>query len=60
MKFKEELFEKYEIRKSKKQKTEFIDWVKGYAQDKGFDVNVEKGALGSRNIVIGDADKAKE
>lgn len=59
MKFKEELFEKYEIRKSKKQKTEFIDWVKGYAQDKGFDVNVEKGSLGSRNIVIGDADKAK-
>jgi hypothetical protein len=59
MKFKEELFEKYEIRKSKKQKTEFIDWVKGYAQDKGFDVNVEKGSLGSRNIVIGDADNAK-
>ena len=59
MKFKEELFEKYEIRKSKKQKTEFIEWVKNYAEGKGFKVDVEKGVLGSRNIVIGDADKAK-
>jgi hypothetical protein len=59
MKFKEELFEKYEIRKSKKQKTEFIEWVKNYAEGKGFKVDVEKGSMGSRNIVIGDADKAE-
>lgn len=59
MKFKNELFEKYEIRKSKKQKTEFIDWVTKYAQDKEFNVMVEKGSMGSRNIVIGDADKAE-
>ena len=44
MEFKKELFEKYEIRKSKKQKTEFIDWVTKYAQDKGFNVVVEKGS----------------
>lgn len=59
MKFKEELFEKYEIRKSKKQKTEFIEWVKNYAQDKGYKVNIEKGTMGSKNIVIGEADKAE-
>lgn len=59
MEFKDVLFEKYEIRKSKKQKTEFIEWVKEYANLKGFDVKVEKGTMGSRNIVIGDPDKAE-
>lgn len=59
MEFKDELFEKYEIRKSKKQKNQFIEWVKDYANLKGFDVKVEKGTMGSRNIVIGDPDKAE-
>ena len=59
MEFKDVLFEKYEIRKSKKQKTEFIEWVKEYANLKGFDVKVEKGTMGSRNIIIGDPDKAE-
>ncbi len=59
MEFIKELFEKYEIRKSKQQKTEFINWVSMMAQDKGYKCNVEKGSLGVRNIVIGDVDKAK-
>lgn len=59
MKFKEELFNKYEIRKSKKQKMEFTEWVKEYAINKGYKFDVEKGVLGSKNIVIGDANNAK-
>lgn len=59
MEFVNELFEKYEIRKNKKQKTQFIEWVKGMALDKGWAFNVEKGSFGTRNIVIGDVDKAK-
>ena len=59
MEFVKELFEKYEIRKNKKQKTQFIEWVKGMALDKGWTFNVEKGSFGTRNIVIGDVDNAK-
>ncbi len=59
MKFKEELFEKYEIRKSKKQKTEFIEWVKDIAKTNGWEANVENGSLGVRNIVIGNPDEAE-
>lgn len=59
MKFKDELFNKYEIRKSKEQKTEFIDWVTEYACDRNWDVKVEQGSFGVRNIIIGDLDKAK-
>ncbi len=53
------IFANHEIRKSRQQKTYFIDWVTEYVKDKGYDVKVEKGSLGSRNIVIGDPDSAK-
>lgn len=59
MKFIDDLFLKYEVRKNKKQKEQFINWVIELAQDKGYNVTVEKGAFGSRNVVIGDIDKAK-
>ncbi len=59
MKFKKTLLEKFMIRKSKSQKTAFIDWVKEELKDSGYDVKVEKGSLGVRNIVIGDLEKAK-
>lgn len=54
-----DVLEKYQVRKSKKQKTEFIDFVTERARAMGYTVNIEKGSLGARNIVIGDPDTAK-
>lgn len=54
-----EIFEKYQIRKTKKQKTAFIEYVKQIAENNGYEVNVEKGLFGAKNIVIGDPDNAK-
>lgn len=54
-----EILEKYQIRKSKKQKTAFIDWLTPLVQEKGWQLKVEKGSFGVRNLVIGDVDSAK-
>lgn len=59
MEFVKELFEKYEIRKNKKQKTQFIDWVKEIATNKGWEFNIQDGVIGTRNIIIGNPGKAK-
>lgn len=53
------IFEEYEVRKSKKQKSRFIDFVSSVAQENGYSCRVEKGSLGARNIVVGDPDTAK-
>ena len=53
------IFANHEIRKTRQQKTYFIDWVTEYAKAKGYDVNIEKGSFRSRNIVIGNPDTAK-
>lgn len=49
----------FEVRKSKKQKTAFIQWVVPILQEQGYPVTVEAGKFGVRNIVIGDIEKAK-
>lgn len=54
-----EIFEKYQIRKTKKQKTAFIEYVKEIAQRYGYDFQIEKGSFGVRNIVVGNPDTAK-
>ena len=54
-----DVLSKYEIRKTKKQKDAFIAAVTGYTQRVGYTVCVEKGSLGARNVVIGDAERAK-
>ncbi len=54
-----EIFETYQVRKSKKQKTAFIDYTQKKAEELGWNSHVEKGAFGARNIVVGDPDKAK-
>lgn len=54
-----EIFEKYQVRKSGKQKTAFIAYVQQLAERYGYACKVEKGAFGARNIVIGDPDTAK-
>ena len=53
------VFEKYEIRKTKKQKTAFIGYVKDVAEKEGYVCTVETGSFGVRNIVIGSPEKAK-
>ena len=49
----------YSIRKSKKHKQAFRDDVTQYVSNLGYQVTVEKGSMGSRNLVIGDPEKAK-
>lgn len=53
-----EIFDRFEVRKSKKQKTYFIDWVKPIFEQNGYHVTVENGSLGARNIVIGNVEQA--
>lgn len=53
------VFEKYEIRKTKKQKTAFIEYVKSVAENQGYPCTVETSRGGVRNIVVGSPEKAK-
>ena len=54
-----ELFEKYEVRKTRKQKSAFIEYVLGFAKSRGYGAHVEGGSMRSRNIVVGDPTRAK-
>ena len=54
-----ELFENHQIRKSKKQKGTFIEFIKGFAKEKGYSCKIEKGSFGARNIVIGKPESAR-
>lgn len=54
-----EIFQKYEVRKTKKQKTAFIEYVKQISERYNYDFKIEKGNFGARNIVIGDVENAK-
>ncbi len=54
-----DIFSRYEVRKTRKQKTAFIEYATQKATDEGYAVRVEKGSLGARNIVVGDPDRAK-
>lgn len=53
------IFANHEVRKTKLQKTYFIEWVTEYIKNLGYEVKVEKGSFGARNIVVGDVSKAK-
>lgn len=52
------IFEKYQVRKNKKQKAAFREYVKEIADRYGYECKVEKGSFGARNIVIGNPDTA--
>ncbi len=54
-----EIFEKYQVRKTKKQRLAFIEFVKEKSAELGYFANVEKGSLGTMNIVVGNPDTAK-
>ena len=53
------VFDKHEIRKNRKQKSAFIDYVKSVSAAEGYTCKTEKGYFGARNIVVGDPDTAK-
>ncbi len=53
-----DIFTEHQVRKSKKQKTAFIEYATRQAEAEGYSVNIEKGSLGARNIVVGDPDRA--
>lgn len=55
----QEIFEKYQIRNNKKQKTAFIEYVNTLCEKWGYAARVEKGTFGARNIVVGDPTRAK-
>jgi len=58
---KEEMLSRYQVRKTYKQKTAFIEWVRRYAQENDIPMTVEESGkwIRSRNIILGDVDKAR-
>ncbi len=54
-----DVLQAFPVRKSKKEKQAFRSSVTAYAQSLGYSCQVEKGSLGSRNLVIGDPKTAK-
>lgn len=54
-----EILEKYQVRKTRKQKREFQELLKGFSEEKGYEMKIEKGPLGAENIVFGDTETAK-
>lgn len=53
------IFEKHEVRKTRKQKNAFIEYIKSVSAEMGYKCEVEKGSFGVRNIVVGDPETAK-
>lgn len=53
------ILEKYQVRKTKKQKSAFIEYVRSVAEQNGYECNIEKGTFGARNIVVGSPESAK-
>ncbi|MBR6708543.1 MAG: M28 family peptidase [Clostridia bacterium] len=54
-----EIFEKYQVRKTKAQKSAFAAYVEGLASDWGYSFQIEKGSFGAKNLVVGDPASAK-
>lgn len=53
-----EILEKYEVRKTKKQKSAFIEYALGFAERNGYSAKVEENKKGVKNIVVGNPEKA--
>ena len=54
-----DILTQFPVRKSKDQKRSFRDAVRVYAEGLGYPVTVEEGSFGSRNMVMGEPEKAK-
>ena len=55
----EKVLTEYQVRKTKKQKSAFIDYVSQYADSLGYTNSIEKGSFGAKNIIVGDPESAK-
>lgn len=53
-----DVFRDFPVRKTKKQKQAFREAVQSYAEQLGYPCTVELGSLGSRNLVIGNPERA--
>lgn len=49
-----DVLKQFPVRKSKRQKQAFRDGVQAYCQSLGYEVTVEDGSFGARNLIIGD------
>ena len=49
----------FPIRKNKKQKHAFREAVQSYATELGYEVKIEKGSMGAKNVIIGNPETAK-
>lgn len=54
-----DVLDQFEIRKTTKQKIDFINSVTEFVREKGYEVKLESGKRGCRNILIGDVKKAE-
>ncbi len=55
----QQIFENFQIRKSKKQKQAFRAWALETCRELGYTATVEKAGFGARNIVVGNLETAK-
>ena len=53
------LFERFPVRKGKKQRAAFRTWAAALARENGYSAHEEKGSLGAVNLVIGNPETAK-
>lgn len=53
------VFDNHQVRKNKKQKNGFIEYICKFAEEHGYSAKIENGSFGAKNIVIGDPDSAK-
>lgn len=54
-----ELLDKYQVRKTYKQKSEFIDWLNGKSKEMDYELIVDEYSKKGRNLVVGDVGKAE-
>ncbi|MBQ7343978.1 MAG: M28 family peptidase [Clostridia bacterium] len=54
-----EIFEKYEVRKTKEQKAAFRDYLTSVAKDKGYKVVTEESGKSVKNVIVGDPGSAE-
>ena len=54
-----DVLSQFPVRKTKQQKQDFRDAVQAYVTGMGYPVAVEEGSFDSRNMIIGDPEKAK-
>lgn len=54
-----EILDRFQIRKTRKQKNEFTNWLRPILEQNRWKVRIETGSMNCRNIVIGDVDQAE-